>query len=255
MGWMELSEIVESISRRFGSSSDDQGHLTGLEGNSCVLEKFYLLCKPIRFSIYQSSLFWLWIPVGEGKRRVVFSPHVECVQFLYSTCFIQCCMILYYHKTFIIYYDHGIGRDTKISIVRVGHITCDLLFVSFNCVHDHCVLYVCTHHYNSVLIQVRSRLAMAPFAPLGKNPPGLASFPVPYTVLRISRGVREYETEYESADRMLLVVRFSAPSRVGTMMPSSLLPHIPSRFLSLEILAVNSATVMPYGSTFCVARS
>ena len=58
---------------------------------------------------------------------------------------------------------------------------------------------------------LRYRLAMFPPAPLGKNPPGLFSLPVPYTILKISGGVRAYERESVLAERMLLFVRFSAP--------------------------------------------
>lgn len=96
---------------------------------------------------------------------------------------------------------------------------------------------------------MRKVVAILPFAPWGKNPPGIVAFPVPYTILKISAGVLAYERELGSADRTLLDVRFSAPRVVGTMSPSSLLPLPPSRFLSAEIRLVKSATVRVYGNT------
>ena len=61
--------------------------------------------------------------------------------------------------------------------------------------------------------------------------------------------------ESASDDKTLVVVRFSAPSSFGTMMPSSLIPHFPNRFLNSEMRAVNSATVCLYGCTCSLARS
>ncbi len=90
---------------------------------------------------------------------------------------------------------------------------------------------------------------MFPFAPLGNNPPGLYSLPVPYTILKISAGVPAYEREFASAERMLLLVRFSAPRYRGTFKPSSLMPHMPSLLPYSERRLVNSFTVILYGST------
>ena len=74
---------------------------------------------------------------------------------------------------------------------------------------------------------------MFPFPPLGKNPPGTYSLPLPYTILKISGGVLAYERELGSAESMLLSVRFSAPRNRGTIRPSSLMPGRPPKRRSL----------------------
>ena len=60
------------------------------------------------------------------------------------------------------------------------------------------------------------------------------------------------ERESVLAKRMLLFVRFSAPRDRGTIMPSSLIPHIANLFLSSTVRLVNSATVMSLGHHFFI---
>ena len=88
----------------------------------------------------------------------------------------------------------------------------------------------------------RKRLAIDPLAPLGKKAPGNRSLPVPYSIRKISCIVRLYERDLASVARTLVSVRFSAPSDRGTTTPSSLSPHLPSWFASVEVRLVNSAS-------------
>lgn len=68
---------------------------------------------------------------------------------------------------------------------------------------------------NSQVVEtLRKPLAMAPFAPWGKNPLGLLSFPLAYTILRISIAFLAYPKELEFAEIMLFVVGLILSSKV-----------------------------------------